>query len=125
MHRSRNHIYSITSSGATSSKLGRNVPLLVPPGHIDQHWAMMTWKRAHWESPDLKNELNPKVAGPKELLLVNGATHMDLYDGKGGKSQQKINIRSSLSTSSSKQIGDWPQAKKPTFREFLLRRDRG
>jgi fermentation-respiration switch protein FrsA (DUF1100 family) len=28
-------------------------------------------------------ELNAKAAGPKELFIVEGATHMDLYDGKG------------------------------------------
>jgi uncharacterized protein len=28
-------------------------------------------------------ELHAKAAGPKELLLVDGATHMYLYDGKG------------------------------------------
>jgi fermentation-respiration switch protein FrsA (DUF1100 family) len=28
-------------------------------------------------------ELNAKAAGPKELFIVDGATHMDLYDGKG------------------------------------------
>jgi uncharacterized protein len=28
-------------------------------------------------------ELHAKAAGPKELIIVNGATHMDLYDGKG------------------------------------------
>ena len=28
-------------------------------------------------------ELNAKAAGPKELFIVSGATHMDLYDGEG------------------------------------------
>jgi uncharacterized protein len=28
-------------------------------------------------------ELHAKAAGPKELFIVDGATHMDLYDGKG------------------------------------------
>lgn len=28
-------------------------------------------------------ELYAKAAGPKELVIVDGATHMDLYDGKG------------------------------------------
>lgn len=28
-------------------------------------------------------ELHAKAAGPKELFIVNGATHMDLYDGPG------------------------------------------
>ncbi|MFP2906737.1 alpha/beta hydrolase [Pyxidicoccus sp. 3LFB2] len=28
-------------------------------------------------------ELHAKAAGPKELFLVEGATHMDLYDGQG------------------------------------------
>jgi len=28
-------------------------------------------------------ELHAKAAGPKELFIVNGATHMDLYDGEG------------------------------------------
>ena len=28
-------------------------------------------------------ELNDKAAGPKEFIVVEGATHMDLYDGKG------------------------------------------
>ena len=28
-------------------------------------------------------ELHAKAAGPKELFIVKGATHMDLYDGKG------------------------------------------
>ena len=28
-------------------------------------------------------ELHAKAAGPKELFLIDGATHMDLYDGKG------------------------------------------
>lgn len=28
-------------------------------------------------------ELYAKAAGPKELFIVNGATHMDLYDGPG------------------------------------------
>ena len=28
-------------------------------------------------------ELQAKAAGPKELFIVNGATHMDLYDGNG------------------------------------------
>jgi len=28
-------------------------------------------------------ELNAKAAGPKELAIIDGATHMDLYDGKG------------------------------------------
>ena len=28
-------------------------------------------------------ELNDKAAGPKEFFVVEGATHMDLYDGKG------------------------------------------
>ena len=28
-------------------------------------------------------ELHAKAAGPKELFIVEGATHMDLYDGKG------------------------------------------
>ena len=45
----------------------------------------MTWKRPHWESPDLKKELNAKAAGQKELFLVNGANHMDLCDGKGAE----------------------------------------
>jgi fermentation-respiration switch protein FrsA (DUF1100 family) len=28
-------------------------------------------------------ELHAKAAGPKELAIIDGATHMDLYDGKG------------------------------------------
>lgn len=28
-------------------------------------------------------ELNTKAAGPKELVIIDGATHMDLYDGEG------------------------------------------
>ena len=28
-------------------------------------------------------ELHAKAAGPKELFIIDGATHMDLYDGKG------------------------------------------
>jgi fermentation-respiration switch protein FrsA (DUF1100 family) len=28
-------------------------------------------------------ELHAKAAGPKELFIVDGATHMDLYDGAG------------------------------------------
>jgi uncharacterized protein len=28
-------------------------------------------------------ELHAKAAGPKELFIVQGATHMELYDGKG------------------------------------------
>jgi fermentation-respiration switch protein FrsA (DUF1100 family) len=28
-------------------------------------------------------ELHAKAAGPKELFIVKGATHMDLYDGEG------------------------------------------
>lgn len=28
-------------------------------------------------------ELHARAAGPKELLIIDGATHMDLYDGKG------------------------------------------
>ena len=28
-------------------------------------------------------ELYAKAPGPKELFLIDGATHMDLYDGKG------------------------------------------
>jgi fermentation-respiration switch protein FrsA (DUF1100 family) len=28
-------------------------------------------------------ELHAKASGPKELFIVNGATHMDLYDGEG------------------------------------------
>jgi len=28
-------------------------------------------------------ELHAKAAGPKELVIVDGATHMDLYDGEG------------------------------------------
>ena len=27
-------------------------------------------------------ELHAKAAGPKELFIVDGATHMDLYDGE-------------------------------------------
>ncbi len=30
-------------------------------------------------------ELNAKAAGPKELFIVDGATHMDLYDGEGAE----------------------------------------
>ena len=29
------------------------------------------------------HELHAKAAGPKELFIVDGATHMDLYDGAG------------------------------------------
>jgi uncharacterized protein len=32
-----------------------------------------------WQS----KELHSYAAGPKELVLIDGATHMDLYDGKG------------------------------------------
>jgi hypothetical protein len=32
-----------------------------------------------WQS----KELHSLAAGPKELVLIDGATHMDLYDGKG------------------------------------------
>lgn len=28
-------------------------------------------------------ELHAKAAGPKELIIIDGATHMDLYDGEG------------------------------------------
>jgi uncharacterized protein len=28
-------------------------------------------------------ELHAKAPGPKELIIVDGATHMDLYDGPG------------------------------------------
>lgn len=28
-------------------------------------------------------ELHAKAEGPKELFIIKGATHMDLYDGKG------------------------------------------
>jgi hypothetical protein len=28
-------------------------------------------------------ELHAKAGGPKELVIVEGATHMDLYDGPG------------------------------------------
>ncbi len=28
-------------------------------------------------------ELHAKALGPKELVLIDGATHMDLYDGPG------------------------------------------
>lgn len=28
-------------------------------------------------------ELHAKAAGPKELSIIDGATHMDLYDGNG------------------------------------------
>ena len=28
-------------------------------------------------------ELHAKAAGPKELFIIEGATHMDLYDGEG------------------------------------------
>ncbi len=28
-------------------------------------------------------ELHALAAGPKELVLIDGATHMDLYDGEG------------------------------------------
>lgn len=28
-------------------------------------------------------ELNTRAAGPKELVIIDGATHMDLYDGEG------------------------------------------
>ncbi len=35
--------------------------------------------RSLWHS----QELHAKAAGPKELFLVDGATHMDLYDGNG------------------------------------------
>lgn len=30
-------------------------------------------------------ELHAKAAGPKELFIVDGATHMDLYDGEGAR----------------------------------------
>ncbi len=32
-----------------------------------------------WQSKDLHS----RAAGPKELILIDGATHMDLYDGPG------------------------------------------
>ena len=30
-------------------------------------------------------ELHAKAPGPKELVIIDGATHMDLYDGKGAE----------------------------------------
>lgn len=36
-------------------------------------------------------ELYAKAAGPKELFIVEGATHMDLYDGEGvGRAMSKL-----------------------------------
>jgi len=36
-------------------------------------------------------ELHAKARGPKELFIVDGATHMDLYDGEGvGKAMSKL-----------------------------------
>ena len=36
-------------------------------------------------------ELHAKAAGPKELVVIEGATHMDLYDGPGvGRSMEKL-----------------------------------
>lgn len=34
-------------------------------------------------------ELHAKAAGPKELFIVDGATHMDLYDGEGANNVMK------------------------------------
>jgi fermentation-respiration switch protein FrsA (DUF1100 family) len=40
-----------------------------------------------WQS----QELHAKAAGPKELALIDGATHMDLYDGPGvGLAMKKL-----------------------------------
>ena len=37
------------------------------------------------------HELHAKAPGPKELFIVNGATHMDLYDGDGvGRAMSKL-----------------------------------
>jgi uncharacterized protein len=36
-------------------------------------------------------ELHAKAAGPKELIIIDGATHMDLYDGPGvGRAMDKL-----------------------------------
>ena len=36
-------------------------------------------------------ELHAKAPGPKELFIVDGATHMDLYDGEGvGRAMSKL-----------------------------------
>ena len=34
-------------------------------------------------------ELNAKAAGPKEFVVIDGATHMDLYDGPGAETAAK------------------------------------
>jgi len=34
-------------------------------------------------------ELHAKATGPKELYVVDGATHMDLYDGAGADTAMK------------------------------------
>ena len=39
----------------------------------------------------MAQQLHAKAPGPKELFIINGATHMDLYDGEGvGRAMSKL-----------------------------------
>jgi hypothetical protein len=62
--------YMVSFHGFDLAETFLTQPLLVVAG---------TKAGSLWQS----KELHSRAAGPKELVLIDGATHMDLYDGDG------------------------------------------